>query len=556
MLLTSPLSSPLKNPARDVFSRPFSDGALSPATLVIFAGQSNSIGWSTDPVNTTALTAGRGYEFRQTGGTGVYMPLGQTLLGRVQGGPQAAFAQTWTTGGGGVALCVNVGVNGASLVDAGKTAQTGNIATNGYEDLGGGTWDLAAGGLGSLYTQTGGAKSIIDKAITAAAAAGFSISKKIVVWAQGEQDGNAAGLVNPATYDTNLRNLIDRFVSDYAINAFLISGLGTPGGSANTYWDDIRVAQLTAAAARSSVATVAFTGATAFYGAGKMVDTLHYTQTGYNEMGAGLATNGLAFIGGLSLATPAASIYSGIVANPPQLDRWKRLVMTTTRSGSFAPSIYSAGTTPVAPTWVDASGSNKTRAAQTAAMTFGSAASKNVTLYVSDSIGASGSFVPGGNTSISAFAVPDSGLRLNTFNANTAGDMTTGCTFPNADIKRLAPAVARSFYALGPNAIALDNSVLTTLNGLTGIILNQSSTPLLDVTIVTNVTTFNQSQVGLSVSDVNTILQALDANGKSGGSCNLTQYRLAPPISASAPTGAGVTAKTNLIGKGWSVFTD
>lgn len=54
----------------------------------------------------------------------------------------------------------------------------------------------------------------------------------------------------------------------------------------------------------------------------------------------------------------------------------------------------------------------------------------------------------------------------------------------------------------------------------------------------------------LSVTDVNNFLIALDANGLSGGICNLQQ------TPAAAPTGAGATAKANLIGKGWTVTTD
>jgi hypothetical protein len=54
----------------------------------------------------------------------------------------------------------------------------------------------------------------------------------------------------------------------------------------------------------------------------------------------------------------------------------------------------------------------------------------------------------------------------------------------------------------------------------------------------------------LSVTEVNNFLVALDANGLSGGVCDVRQ------IPTAAPTGAGATAKANLIGKGWTVTTD
>lgn len=77
----------------------------------------------------------------------------------------------------------------------------------------------------------------------------------------------------------------------------------------------------------------------------------------------------------------------------------------------------------------------------------------------------------------------------------------------------------------------------------------------LNLALVPNLTTFTQNASGLSVARVNTILQQLDANGKSGGNVNVSQY-LASVYPASPPSGAGATAKTNLLGKGWTVTTD
>ena len=54
----------------------------------------------------------------------------------------------------------------------------------------------------------------------------------------------------------------------------------------------------------------------------------------------------------------------------------------------------------------------------------------------------------------------------------------------------------------------------------------------------------------LNVASVNAILVALDANGLSGGQVYLDLG------TSAAPTGAGVTAKANLISKGWTVATN
>ncbi len=531
----------------------------TPATLVIFAGQSSAIGWSQDPANTTALTGGRGYEYRDAAdGGGAWLPLGRNLLGRIQGGPQCAFAQAWTAGGGGVVLCVSVAVNGASMIDASKTAQSGNAATLGYESLGGGTWDLTSG-ANSLYTQANGAKSQIDKAIAAAAAAGFSIAKKVVLWVQGETDAQANA--STANYTPRLIALIDRFVSDYSIDAFLIAALGVNSASPTPAWANIRQGQTDAAAARPSIATVAFTDTPNFFAAGKNIagDELHYTQTGYNELGAGLAAGGLSFLGGLSLATPPASIYAGILANPPALARWKRMLITTTRNGAVAPLIFSGGGTPSSPTWFDSTGANRSQATNPS-WTYPSSAAKTICLYVSDQASAP-TLVGGGNLSVTSISVPDSGFKLGTFNFNTSGDFAAGATFPEADLLRLN-ATALTFFSVDQNgldsAIVFSNAVLSRFTNLTQIRIDRSNTPAsLDWTLRPNATYIALAQMGYTTSEVNQVLQSVDAAGTSGSrTLTLNQFRSSPAMAAAPPSGAGATAKANLQSRGWTVITD
>lgn len=530
----------------------------TPATLVFGAGQSNFIGWSQDPQNTTPLTAGRGYEYRDAGSTGAFLPLGRTLLGRTQGGPHSAFAQTWTARGGGVVLFVNVAVNGASMIDASKTGQSGNAATQGYESLGGGTWDLTPG-ANSLYTQANGAKSQIDKAIAAAEAAGFNIVKKVVLWVQGEQD--AAANATAADYTPRLVALIDRFVADYSIDAFLIAALGVASASPPASWAAIRTGQSNAAAARSSVATVAFTDTPNFFAAGKNIagDPLHYTQQGYNELGAGLATNGLAFIGGLSLDVPPPEIYDAIMANPPALDRWKRLRMVTTRSGSISPQVYSGGNTPTAPTFFDSSGANRMQGGNPS-WSYPTSAAKTLCLYLSDQVSAP-TFVGGGNLSVTAITVPDSGLKIGTFNFGSGGDGASGMTFPEADLLRL-DAGALSFFGLGQtdpdNAIAFSDAVLTRFTNLAQIRIARCDTPAsVNWALRPNATFIGLQQVGYTTAEVNQVLQSVDAAATSGSrTLELGQFRSSPAIAAAPPSSAGATAKANLQARGWTVNTD
>jgi hypothetical protein len=88
-----------------------------------------------------------------------------------------------------------------------------------------------------------------------------------------------------------------------------------------------------------------------------------------------------------------------------------------------------------------------------------------------------------------------------------------------------------------PNSIVLNN-----LPSLT-----YASLPTIDWSIATLITFFGCS---LSVADVNQILQDIDAAGTSGHSLDIRQ------TPAATPTGAGATAKANLISRGWFITSD
>jgi hypothetical protein len=530
--------------------------AVVEASLVILKGQSNAKGWSQDAQNTTAMTGGYGYEYRDAAdGGGAFLPLGRTLLGRTQGGLQSAFAQAWASGGGGACLFVDVSVNGSSMIDAAKGAQTGNAATQGYESLGAGTWDL---GANSLYTQANGAKSQIDKAIAAATAAGFSIAKKVVIWVQGEQDAQANA--TSADYTPRLVALIDRLVSDYSIDAFLIASLGVASASPPAAWADIRSGQTAAAAARSSVATVAFTDTPNFFAAGKNIagDSLHYTQQGYNEMGAGLATAGLAFLGGLSIAIPPAAVYDTIRNNPPALARWKRMLVTTTRSGAISPQVYGGGNTPISFTFVDTSGANRMQGGNPS-WSYPSTAAKVLCLYMTDQVGAP-TIVDGGNLLASAVAIPDAGFKCGAFNFGSGGN-AAGLSFPEADMLRI-DAAALSFFAVNgtdpDNTVAITDAVLSRFTGLTQVRAPRSDTlAAVNWGLRNGLTYIGLQQIGYSVAEVNQVLQTVDAMGTSGAkTLDIGQYRASPALAAAPPSGAGATAKANLISRGWTVNTD
>jgi hypothetical protein len=79
-------------------------------------------------------------------------------------------------------------------------------------------------------------------------------------------------------------------------------------------------------------------------------------------------------------------------------------------------------------------------------------------------------------------------------------------------------------------------------NAITGFTTNDIPVP---------VVYFDLEYNELPVSVVNYILSALDTNGASNGT-----VKLASQTPAAAPTGSGITAAANLVGKGWTVTTD
>lgn len=97
---------------------------------------------------------------------------------------------------------------------------------------------------------------------------------------------------------------------------------------------------------------------------------------------------------------------------------------------------------------------------------------------------------------------------------------------------------------------ALGSLTLTLLSSLITAILYDNTLMVLG-TIPANVNYLDVRINNLNVAAINQLLQDLDTNGLSNGYVNTSNQT---PVAA--PTGAGITAKNNLITKGWTVITD
>jgi hypothetical protein len=114
-------------------------------------------------------------------------------------------------------------------------------------------------------------------------------------------------------------------------------------------------------------------------------------------------------------------------------------------------------------------------------------------------------------------------------------------------------AVSANVSNVCPSLTSVDLSGCAALvNFTTGRTVATGTVPLSAITITTlpACRTFRSASTSLPAANVNAILVALDANGLTSGSVSL-QFG-----ANAAPTGAGITAKNNLIAKGWTVFTN
>ena len=111
--------------------------------------------------------------------------------------------------------------------------------------------------------------------------------------------------------------------------------------------------------------------------------------------------------------------------------------------------------------------------------------------------------------------------------------------------------IGTEFFYIGHFAMtSFDASLLpSTIN--TFYINSAGLSSICSSTLPANLSQFSCEVNTLTEDQINNLLIQLDTNGLSGGSCNTSSQSPAMP-----PSGAGITAKNNLIAKGWSVITD
>jgi hypothetical protein len=116
-------------------------------------------------------------------------------------------------------------------------------------------------------------------------------------------------------------------------------------------------------------------------------------------------------------------------------------------------------------------------------------------------------------------------------------------SFPNDEI-------SSELIELGLQSNQLNSLNISNFTILSTLYVGTNHLEELDISNNPNIDTISANTNRLSQSAVNNILINLDNNGLSNGNCQLSSGTNA------APSGDGITAKTNLQSKSWSVYTN
>lgn len=257
------------NDTLKILGRPGGDNSID---VFLVAGQSNAMGVGDSAlspkvsqnvlqVNTGAITLAN---------DPIGADIGVSSNRAVTGSAWPAFGNTYYDATGRKIAFIPSARDGSSQTDAAKTNSFG-------------TWDTT----GVLFDS---AVARVNSSMAALAAAGFYPMFKGVLWCQGEADGKAInrGLITQADYIAALKKMVGKFRNQLSLPKmpFYIFRTGTKTDTLDAGYKLIRDAQQIVASIDTFNTKVVFYNAIDFQARGMLSDVAHYTQAGYNEMGA------------------------------------------------------------------------------------------------------------------------------------------------------------------------------------------------------------------------------------------------------------------------------
>lgn len=234
-----------------------------PIDLFLVAGQSNAVGFAPDNTLSPDTVAGVAYECTSNG---TLKQLDDPVAGATYGSAWPAFANALTARTA-RAVCISGAAVGGSYLLPELTENP--------------TWGESPDSVMFLTSVSRGLASV-----DALTTAGWTPTVRGVLWCQGEYDA-AYGSADPdlaAKYEAALIDLYGRYKTALSTPDLRFYVFRT-GGSAGAGYVAVRAAQDAACASTAGMEMV-FTRATTFLERGLMADAWHYTQAGYNEMGA------------------------------------------------------------------------------------------------------------------------------------------------------------------------------------------------------------------------------------------------------------------------------
>lgn len=239
------------------------DQAVQQADLFAVAGQSNAEGRGTSG---PAVDYGKAFYVSTAA-----RPLADPVGGASTGSAWPAFVNEWHTETGRPSFWTECAQGSTAIQPAASTPN----------------WDVATGTLyPALLAGITSAINLIDQCPA------YAMGNLYINWAQGETDAVELNgtTVTVEGFSTGFGQVIEGV--HYAFpqfSKFLVSELGvTNNGNFAASFDAIRAAQADVVA-DYDYAAIVFTGAKGFASEGKMIDTFHYSQTGLDEMGVGMA---------------------------------------------------------------------------------------------------------------------------------------------------------------------------------------------------------------------------------------------------------------------------
>lgn len=233
--------------------------------LFVTAGQSNAEGRG---VAAESPTVADGTAWMLSGST--FSRLTDPFGGASTGSAWPSFANKWKELTGRSSVWLEQATGGSALIPAAGPTNWSQTGTH--------------------YPACVSAANAAVAAINANAA--YTLGNVYICWAQGEQEGlNYNGTtITDALYQAAQNELFAALKTNIpTLSKIFVSALGKlTNANKDAEHTLIRNAQA-ASVAGLPYAHIAFAGATSFVPA-KMTDNVHYNQTGYNEMGVGMAT--------------------------------------------------------------------------------------------------------------------------------------------------------------------------------------------------------------------------------------------------------------------------